>query len=386
MSSGDSETSSVQTLDALRQTEFPVAERYTYLNHAALGPLPRRTAATIAELAQDFRDKGVLAEAKWFGSIARTRKLVSQLLNVSTEEIAFTKNTSQGLSIVAASLPWRRGDVVVTVKGEFPANVYPWLALQQQGVIVRYVRPRNGHIALQDLEAALHGARFLAISWVQYSNGYRIDLDAVSRLCASRNVLLCLDAIQGAGALPLDLAATPVDFCAFGAHKWMLAPQGVGVLYVNTRVRDLLQPANVGWLGVDWRDYTAFDYDTPLSTSAARYEEGTRSLVGIAGLEQSLSLLLEVGQVSIAKHLQQLTDRLAHQLMTMGYRIMTPLEHENRSGILTFSHPQRSAQELFDGLRAARIVGAVREGGVRLSPHLYNTSDEIDAVLNVLQV
>ncbi len=386
MSSSETRTSDEHVLDSLRQAEFPVAERYAYLNHAALGPLPRRTADAIAELAQDFRDKGVLAEAKWFSSIARTRKLVGELLNVSTEEIAFTKNTSQGLSIVAASLPWRHGDIVVTVKGEFPANVYPWLALQQQGVVVRYVRPRNGRIVLQDLEVALHGARFLAISWVQYSNGYRIDLDAVSRLCASRNVLLCLDAIQGAGALPLDLTATPVDFCAFGAHKWMLAPQGVGVLYVNDRVRDLLQPANVGWLGVDWRDYTAFDYDTPLSESAARFEEGTRSLVGIAGLEQSLALLLDAGQTRIAEHLQRLTDRLAHQLMTMGYRIMTPLEHEHRSGILTFCHPQRSAQELFDTLRAARIVGAVREGGVRLSPHLYNTADEIDAVLNVLQV
>lgn len=386
MSSGDSVVESTLAVDTLRHAEFPVAERYTYLNHAALGPLPRRTADTIAELAQDFRDKGVLAEAKWFGSIARTRALVSQLLNTSTEEIAFTKNTSQGLNIVAASLPWQPGDIVVTIKGEFPANVYPWLALQQQGVTVRYVRPRNGRIVLQDVEAALHGARFLAISWVQYSNGYRIDLDAVSKLCASRNVLLCLDAIQGAGALPLDLQATPVDFCAFGAHKWMLAPQGVGVLYVNQRVRDLLQPANVGWLGVDWRDYTAFDYDTPLSESAARYEEGTRSLVGIAGLEQSLGLLLQVGQERIAQHLQHLTDHLAHQLMTMGYRILTPLEHENRSGILTFCHPQRSAQELFDALRAARIVGAVREGGVRVSPHLYNTRDDIDAVLNVLEV
>jgi selenocysteine lyase/cysteine desulfurase len=378
--------SDTPVLDPLRQTAFPVAERYTYLNHAALGPLPRRTADTIAQLAQDFRERGSLAEATWLSTIARTRKLVSRLLNVSTDEIAFTKNTSQGLNIVAASLPWQRGDIVVTVKGEFPANVYPWVALQQQGVVVRYVRPRNGRIVLQDLEQALVGAKFLAISWVQYSNGYRIDLDAVSRLCAARNVLLCLDAIQGVGALPIDLRATPVDFCAFGAHKWLLAPQGVGVLYVNELFRGLMQPANVGWLGADWRDYTAFDYDTRTAEGTPHYEEGSRSLVGIAGLEQSLELLLEVGQEHIACHLQQLTDRLAQQLMTFGYRMLTPLEPENRSGILTFAHPQRSAQELFDALRAARIVSAVREGGVRLSPHLYNTRDDIDAVLNVLQV
>lgn len=373
-------------LNALRQAEFPVVERYTYLNHAALGPLPRRTADVVAQLAQDFRDKGVLAEAKWFSSIARTRKLVSRLLNVGTDEIAFTKNTSQGLSIVAASLQWKPGDVIVTVRGEFPANVYPWLALQQRGVTVRFVQPRNGKICLSDLDAALSGARLLAISWVQYSSGFRIDLEALSELCARRGVLLSLDAIQGVGALPLDLSAVPVDFCAFGAHKWLLSPQGVGVLYVNQRVRDLLQPANVGWLGVDWRDYTAFDYDSPLTDGAARYEEGTRSLVGIAGLEQSLSLLMEVGQERIEQHLRRLTDRLAYQLGEMGYRILTPLEPEHRSGIITFTHPQRSAQELFDSLRAARIVGALREGGVRLSPHLYNSLDDIEHVLDVLQV
>ncbi|HEY0739053.1 MAG TPA: aminotransferase class V-fold PLP-dependent enzyme [Herpetosiphonaceae bacterium] len=377
---------SIVDLNALRQAEFPVVERYTYLNHAALGPLPRRTADVVAQLAQDFRDKGVLAEAKWFSSIARTRKLVSRLLNVGTDEIAFTKNTSQGLSIVAASLPWKPGDVIVTVRGEFPANVYPWLALQQRGVTVRFVQPRNGKICLSDLDAAMAGARLLAISWVQYSSGFRIDLNAVSELCARRGVLLSLDAIQGVGALPLDLGAVPVDFCAFGAHKWLLSPQGVGVLYVNQRVRDLLQPANVGWLGVDWRDYTAFDYDTPLTDGAARYEEGTRSLVGIAGLEQSLGLLMEVGQERIEQHLRRLTDRLAYQLGEMGYRILTPLEPEHRSGIITFSHPQRSAQDLFDSLRAARIVGALREGGVRLSPHLYNSLDDIERVLDVLQV
>lgn len=370
---------------SLRAAEFPVAERYTYLNHAALGPLPRRTADTIAELAQDFRDKGVLAEAKWFGAIARTRTLIARLLNVAPDDIAFTKNTSQGLNIVAAGMPWQRGDVIVTVRGEFPANVYPWLALQTRGVHVRFVKMRHGRICLSDLDTALVGARLLAISWVQYSNGFRIDLNAVSELCARRGVLLCLDAIQGTGALPLDLQTTPVDFCAFGAHKWLLAPQGIGALYVNRRTRELLQPSNVGWLGVNWRDYTAFDYDSPLSDSAARYEEGTRSLVGIAGLEQSLGLLLEVGIERIAARLHNLTGYLAQRLLEAGYRVLSPLDAAHRSGIVTFSHPQRPAQELFDALRRSKIVGAIREGGVRLSPHVYNTHEDMDAVLAALR-
>ncbi len=385
MSTASPTSTAEVSLEVLRRDEFPIAKRYTYLNHAALGPLPACTADTVAELARDFRDRGVLAEKKWLRAVTRTRSLVAQLLNTSTEDIAFTKNTSQGLSIVAASLPWQPGDVIVTIRGEFPANVYPWLALQHRGVAVRFVQPRQGRICLKELDAALSGARLLAISWVQYSTGFRLDLEELSELCAKRGVLLCLDAIQGMGALPIDLQATPVDFCAFGAHKWLLAPQGVGVLYINQQVRDLLHPANVGWLGVNWQDYTAFDYDSPLMGSAARYEEGTRSLVGIAGLEQSLRLLLAVGPERIAQHLQVLTDHLVDQLQGLGYRILTPLEQEHRSGIVTFCHPQRSAQSVFDALRAASIVGAVREGGVRLSPHLYNTLDEIDAVVDALQ-
>jgi selenocysteine lyase/cysteine desulfurase len=370
---------------ALRREQFPVAERYTYLNHAALGPWPRRTADVVAEFAADFRDRGVMAEAKWMPAVKRTRKLVADLLRVDADEVAFTKNTSQGLGIVAESLPWKPGDVIVTVKGEFPANVYPWLALQQAGVEVRFVQPRQGRIMLSDLNAALDGARMLAISWVQYSNGYRVDLEALSELCRRRNVLLCLDAIQGAGTLPLDLDATPVDFCAFGAHKWLLAPQGVGVLYVNRRVRDMLVPANVGWVGVAWRDYTAFDYESPLVEGAARYEEGTRSLIGIAGLEQSLRLLLEIGPDRIAGRLYDLTQYLAQRMLERGYQMLTPLTPECRSGILTVCHPQRSAHELWERLRAARIVAAVREGGVRLSPHLYNTYEEMDAVVEALE-
>ncbi|HZG65718.1 MAG TPA: aminotransferase class V-fold PLP-dependent enzyme [Herpetosiphonaceae bacterium] len=369
----------------LRQEQFPVAERYVYLNHAALGPLPRRAADAVAAVAGDFRDRGMLAERTWLPAVTRTRALLARLLHVAPGEIAFTKNTSQGLGIVAASVPWKPGDVIVTVRGEFPANVYPWLALQQAGVQVRFVQPRQGRIMLADLNHALDGAKMLAISWVQYSNGFRVDLGALSELCHRRGVLLCLDAIQGAGALPLDLQDTPVDFCAFGGHKWMLAPQGIGVLYVNPRVRDLLRPANVGWMGVAWQNYTAFDYDTPLLEGAPRYEEGTRSLLGIAGLEQSLGLLLEVGPANIAARLATLTEHLAQRLLARGYQLSTPLLPVERSGILTFFHGQRSAHELWDRLRAARIVAAVREGGVRLSPHLYNTVDEMDAVVDALE-
>lgn len=372
-------------LKTLRREQFPVAEHYIYLNHAALGPLPRRTADVVAEFAADFRDHGSIAEAAWMPVVERTRRLIADLIHTGPEDIAFTKNTSQGLNIVAASIPWQPGDTIVTIRGEFPSNIYPWLALQQAGVQVRFVQPRHGRIMLADLQQALEGAKMLAISWVQYSTGFRIDLEAVSELCQRRGVLLCLDAIQGVGVLPLDLTATPVDFCAFGAHKWLLAPQGIGMLYAGPRVREILQPANVGWSGVAWHEDPQFDYETPPLESAPRFEEGTRSLIGIAGLEQSLLLLSEVGIENIADHLQTLTDHLAQSLLERGYQIQTPLMAEARSGILTFSHLQHSAHELWDRLRAARIVATVREGGVRISPHLYNTIEEIDGIIDALE-
>lgn len=368
------------------RNEFPVTERYTYLNHAALGPLPRRTADALMAFVADFRDCGTLAETRWLPVVERTRRLMGELLHVAPETLAFTKNTSQGLAIVAASIPWQRGDVVVTVRGEFPANVYPWPALKHQGVAVRFLEPRQGRIGVDELRAALTGgeggrARLLAISWVQYSSGFRIDLAAVSALCNELGVLLCLDAIQGVGVLPLDLAATPVDFCAFGGQKWLLAPQGVGVLYVNPDLRDGLLPANVGWLGVAWRDYAAFDYESALIEGAARYEEGTRSLIGLAGLEQSLELLLEVGPERVTTHVVGLTTYLAAQVRERGFNVVTPLLPAHRSGILAFNHPQIPAHTLFERLRMAQIVAAVREGAVRISPHLYNTVAEMDAVV-----
>jgi selenocysteine lyase/cysteine desulfurase len=371
-------------VDALRRDEFPVTERFTYLNHAALGPLPRRTAHAMATLANDFRDVGEMAYHTWSGAVERTRSLVARALNVHADEIAWTKNTSQGLSIVAAGVPWQPGDVVVAIKGDFPALVYPWLGLQHLGVEIRFVPLRNGAVPMDELAAALPGARLLAISWIQYSTGYRLDLQAVSDLCAQHGVLFCLDAIQGLGAWPLDLQAAPVDFCAFGGHKWLLSPQGIGALYVNRRVRDMMQPANVGWLGAHWGDFSAFDYDRPLADGAARYEEGTRSLVGIVGLEQSLGLLMDVSPHRIAAHITCLTSRLIEGLHERGYRVLTPPTGAHRSGIVTFAHHQRSAQDIFDTLRAAQVLCSVREGGVRISPHLYNTNDEIDCVLHRL--
>ena len=252
---------------ALRRKEFPVSERYIYLNHAALGPLPRRTADTVTEMATDFREHGRQAEHTWLPAVQRTRQLAADLLHVVPDTLAFTKNTTQALNIVAASIPWKPRDVIVTVRGEFPGNVHPWLSLQHAGVEVRFVQPRQGRIRLEDVQQALDGARLLAISWVQYNTGFRSDLAALSELCQRRNVLLCVDAMQGVGILPIDLSATPVDFCAFGGHKWLLSPQGIGMLYVNPRVLDRLLASHVGWHDASWRIMP------PLTTIARSWTE-----------------------------------------------------------------------------------------------------------------
>ncbi|GIV97638.1 MAG: aminotransferase [Herpetosiphonaceae bacterium] len=380
---------------ALRSAEFPVTERYTYLNHASLGPLPRRTTAALTELLADFSRRGVLAEARWMPAVERVRRLVSRLLNVEAEDIALVKNTSEGLGLIAAGLPWRPGDVVISAAGEFPANIYPWLALADQDVDTRLVPLREGRIKPEDIAAAIDSAegraRLVSLSWVQYHNGFRCDLAALGAICRERGVLFGIDAIQGAGVLPLDLQVTPVDFCAFGCHKWMLSPQGSGAIFLSANLRSLLRPINTGWLGVDWEDYSAFDYASPLKSGAARYEEGTRSLLGIAGLEQSLGLLCEIGVETIARRLQMLTSRLVQGLLACGVEVYTPLDPACRSGIVSFAVPgaagydsRQATAALFEALKKQRIVTALRQGAIRISPHVYNTEEEIDLVLDVV--
>ncbi len=371
--------------DAIRQL-FPVTERYIYMNHAAISPLPRPTVEAMTRQAEQVMRHGTVKVAEWWEAIERTRQHVARLVNARPEEIAFMRNTSDGLSVIANGLRWREGENVVTAGCEFPANVYPWMRLRTYGVELRLAPERDGRIELEDLLALVdRRTRVLAVSFVQFASGFRMDLERLGEFCRRRDILFVVDAIQGLGALPFDVERFHVDAFAADGHKWLLGPEGAAILYVSSRVLDRLEPMLVGWMSVrNWRDSILAEeltYDLTYREGALRFESGTSNVCGLCGLGASVELLLEVGISRIEEHLAVLGRELCERLQAKGYRVVSSRRPGETSGIFCFTHPRFSAQELAARLEQRGIIVSARLGRLRISPHLYNTLEEIVEVV-----
>lgn len=369
--------------DTLREL-FPVTERYAYLNHAAASPLNRRTAEAVRNWITDWESDGTQAVFS-ADVLSEYRVRSARLLGARPDEIAFTRNTSDGLLLVALGLPWQPGDVLVTVESEFTANVYPWQNLLDRGVEIRRVPAREGRIHVDDVAAVIgERTRLLALSFVEFFTGFRNHLSELGQLCRERDVRFCVDAIQGAGALPINVAEMGIDFLSTGGAKWLLGPIGAGIFYCRRELIDELDPKAYGWLStVDPDDH--FDYDLPLSDTASRFEAGTLSWPSLVGLMESVQLLQHVGVADIEDHVLSLTDGLITSLVDRGYELVTPLgSRAERSGIVTFRHPERASAELHERLSNESVVVSQRGDGIRASPHLYNTWDDIDQLLDAL--
>ncbi len=365
--------------------QFPVKENLVYFNHAAVAPLSRRAAQAAQDLLSAQLHHGAVHFKAWEQGIRQARTAAAELLRADRDEIAFAKNTTHGLIIASESIPWREGDNVVTCAIEFPANVYPWLALERRGVETRFVGAKQGRVLLDDVASAMdRRTRVVALSWVQFSSGFRVDLGKLSALCREREAFLVIDAIQGLGALELDLSRYAVDFLAVDGHKWLLAPEGCGLLYVRKQILDDLVPANVGWLSV--RNPTDFlDYHLALVPKARRFEEGTLNTTGIHALGAALELLLEAGPGRIEAEVLALTDYLVEGLRGLGLEVTAPRAEGEKSGIVTFTVPDKAPEEIAAGLGEAGVICASRGGGIRFSPHFYNDTVEVDRALEVLR-
>lgn len=365
--------------------QMPVWRRWVFLDHAAVAPLSLPAQQAMLEWMTDQAENGVVNSSRWSRRIEQVRRLAARLLGAETDEIAFAKNTSEGLGFVAEGFPWREGDNVVTVEGEYPSNVYPWMNLARRGVQLRRVSTRQGCVVADDLREALDGrTRLVTISFVEYGTGFRNDLDALCELCHSRDVLLCVDAIQGLGALPLDVGRTPIDFLAADGHKWLLAPEGAGLFYCRKEHLGLLETIGVGWnsvVGAD--DYATIDFT--LKPSAGRWESGSYNVAGIAALGGSLSLLLEIGVENIARRVLELTDYLCRRLEESGGRVYSSRRHGEKSGIVSVIWAGADPMELRQRCREHGIAINSREGRLRISPHFYNTFEELDRLVDVLK-
>jgi selenocysteine lyase/cysteine desulfurase len=372
---------------ALRATEFSWTRDTIYLNHASVGPLPERTRQVLDRFNRKRAAPFQLPDRELMMTLAESRRLSAALINASPEEIALTINTGFGVSLAARALPLQAGDIVVASDREFPANVYPWMMLKDIGVALE-LAPTTAE-GWPDEEYLLERirdprVRVLAVSLVQFSNGYTVDLARLSSATRAAGTYLVVDAIQGLGHVPLDVRRTPVDVLACGAQKWLLSPWGSGFVYVRRELIRELRPAITGWMAFEGTDdFTRLtEYNDTLRGDARRFELITLPYQDFAGMNASLALLLELGIANISRHLRVLHEPVLAWAASAGARVASP-QDERGSGILCVA--PRDVGAAFRALRAAGIVCSLREGAIRLSPHAYNTVEDMQRVVQALE-
>jgi selenocysteine lyase/cysteine desulfurase len=370
--------------DAFRR-RMPVVKRYAYFDHASIAPLPAPVLQAVCDWALECAQSGNLHWSQWSQRLEQLRAGVARLLGAQPDEIALTGSTTQGIGFVAEGFPWQAGDNVVVLAQEFPSNQYPWLHLASRGVEPRRVPTHEERLELDRLaEACDAHTRIIALSWVGYATGWRNDLDRLAEFAHQRGALLFVDAIQGLGVLPIDVARTPVDFLVAGGQKWLLGPEGTGLLYIRRRHLDALRPMNVGWNSVRHPgDFTRIDLE--FKPGASRYEGGAMNMGGLLGLAASLELLAEHGCQQLAERIVAVTDAICEQLARAGARIVSARQAERKSGIIAFDWPGVDPLAAKRHCAARQVVLNARAGRIRLSPHVYTSQDDIDHLLDALR-
>ena len=377
--------SEILSNEDLRRQEFPVTRDKIFLAHAGVCPLPRRVAEAIAEYAREAAT-GDQEKFVWPAILDKGRKLGAQLLNCQSEEVAFVGPTSLGLSFVASGLKLRRGDNILIYFEDYPSNVYPWMALAEQGVQVRLMNTRGlGLVRPKDVMGQVdENTRLVALASCHFISGYRIDLRGIGQYLRERNVLFCLDAIQTLGAFPTTVET--VDLLAADAHKWLLGPCGAGVLYVRGAVQERINPPIYGWNNVRCPDYVAQE-QIVLRSGSQKYEAGTHNLVGLVGLLAAMELILELGVENIARELLRKRAQLVPALQAKGCTVLqADAPAENAGAIVSFYRPGTDLAALHKKLSDAGVVTSLRtdragQKYIRLSPHFYNTDAELERVL-----
>ncbi len=365
--------------DAVREDQFPVARNWAYLDHAAVAPLPRRSGDVLRDWAARQENHGVVVWPENERRLEEVRGTAAALINADRDEIAFINSTTHGIGLIAEGYPWRAGDTVVTAADEYPSNLYPWMNLESRGVGLRQVPSRDGRIVLDDLDAAIdRSTRVLAISHVEFATGFRNDLDALAELCRSRGVALFVDAIQGLGPFRIDVRETPIDFLAADGHKWLLGPEGAGILFVRRDWIDRLRPIGVGWHSVVG-SYNAPVPDFRLKPNAQRWEGGSFTMPGLLTFGASLDLFFEWGPEAVTRRIADRAERVRELARSAGWSVYGSPREADRSAIVVLERqgvdPAAAAAEL---RRRHGVVAACRRGRIRISPHVYNNDEDLE--------
>ncbi len=366
--------------------EFDLAPDLLYLNHAAVSPWPQRTVESVRRFAEENGRLGSRNYLRWMAVEQRLKGRLAQLIGAGgADEIALAKSTSEALSMIAWGLRWEAGDNVVGIAQEFPSNRVVWESLASIGV---HWRALDLETAGSDPETALMDrcdarTRIVAVSWVQYARGLRLDLERLGRLCRERGFLLCVDGIQGLGALPFDLARMPVDFLVADGHKWLLGPEGLALFYCNPALLGHITLHQYGWRMVaDMGDFDRSDWRP--ADDARRFECGSPNMLGIHALDASLSLLEDQGLATIERAIAERIARLEALADARGFELLSPREPSRRAGILTLRVPDCDQQTLYQALMAQGLICASRGGGIRLSPHFYTPQETLDRAMAMI--
>ena len=364
---------------------FPhIREGLIYFNHASVSPL----SSLVVDSAQQYLHRRSVTAIDDYSvveqSILDAKKKLSTIINCDEDRIAFFDNTSNGLNVIAQGIQWKSGDRIILNDIEFPSNVYPFLNLKPLGVEVDFVKSKNGIVSADEIIAAITPrTRMISISYVQFLSGYRADLQAIGEVCKQKDILFTVDAIQGLGAVQLDVKQCHIDFLACGTQKWMMGLMGLAFVFITEELQEHISPKYVGWQSVE-DEWTLLNYDLVLKKTANALQNGTISAIGVSGFNAALDLFLKVGTQQVEDAVLHNARLLSERLQELGYDpVLKHMPKRHQSGIVSFHSPD--AKRLFQKLMHNNVRCSLREGYVRLSPHFYNSDDEIETAINIIK-
>ncbi len=374
---------------------FPIKGRYAYFMSSSSGPIPRSTFDAADSFNKILMNESSSNFDAWMSVVDRTRESAARLLDCDSKNVAFVKNTGAGLWLASRMIPWEPDDEIILPEHEFPSNIFPWLSLEPLGVNIKWLPSEREDIprplVTPNSVAAMitEKTKLLAVSFVQYDDGCRRDMNELGELCKKHNITFVIDAIQGLGAMPFSVRECHADFVAAGSQKWLLSPPGVGLLYVAQKWLDEPWVPNLGWLSVKDPFNTEFSNfaatEERLYDSAKRFEEGTPNFPGIAALGASIDLILEEGVENISKRIHALTNRLAGALQTLGCKVVSPRWDNYWSGIVSFHHPRLNGNIVYQTLLDNAVLTTVRHGWIRVAVHFFNDESEIDKLIAIVK-
>lgn len=355
-----------------------------YFNHASCGPMSRPVKNVLENLIKEKSKDEINNYAKLVTVASETKQMIGEMINCSPDRIAFVDNTTNGINILAQGVKLKKGDRILLNNAEFPANVYPFLNLMKKGIEVDFIPSKNGIVTAEDvLNSIKPETRLIAISFVQFLSGYKVDLEIIGNCCRQKNIIFSVDGIQGLGAVTLDVEKFGIDFLSCGSQKWLLGLEGLAFIYINKSLQEKISVSNAGWLGV--KDaWNLLDYNLNFRNSASRFQSGTINTFGVYALHSSLNLLKKYGFREIEDAVIFNSEYFINCLIDIGIEpILSNINKKYLSGIVSFK--SQDGEKIFNYLSEKNIICSFRENHIRFSPHFYNTKQEIDIVVDELK-